>query len=588
MLEELQKNWYPIASSSDLPYRHAYHGQLLGRELAVWRADDGFVNVWENRCLHRGVRLSIGINDGSELKCQYHGWRYANRTAGCTYIPAHPADAPARTICNRTFPSIERYGLVWSGEAPVGELPGIAELDDASPFALRPIPVNAAADLVVEMLRSYRYQPNGRLAGDGAETTLEAAEADRVRLRSAEGEAATGLVVFAQPVDAGRTVIRGVLCEAPADEDALDVLAHHSRRMSALREEIEARAAGLPAPEAFVPAIHRVSEDLASMPEQSISGRSAPLRVSVSRKWAVAEGVAAFELTSVDGQLPTFQPGAHIDVHMPNGIVRQYSITNGPGEHQSYVIGVKREETSGGGSECMHDKVREGDVLAISEPRNNFPLRRDAVKTLLVAGGIGITPLLSMARVLRKSALPFELHYFAQSQRHMAFAPVLETLGDGLVAHTGLDADATGERLRTILADYRPAMHLYICGPGPMLQAARDIAAELGWPEEAVHFEYFKNTLEIDDSSSFQVDLARSVMTLDVPAGKTILEVLRENGVDVPSSCEQGACGTCLTSVIAGEPDHQDVFLSDSEKKSGTCIMTCVSRAKSDRLVLDI
>ena len=117
--ESLVQKWFPIASSSDLVKRHVYHAQLLGREFAVWRADDGNVNVWENRCLHRGVRLSIGINDGTELVCQYHGWRYANRTAGCTYIPAHPADAPSRTICNNTYPVKEFLGLVWTGEEAI-------------------------------------------------------------------------------------------------------------------------------------------------------------------------------------------------------------------------------------------------------------------------------------------------------------------------------------------------------------------------------------------------------------------------------------------------------------------------------------
>jgi len=111
--------WHPIAASTDLPLRHVYQGQLWGRELAVWRADDGHVNVWENRCLHRGVRLSIGLNEGGELRCLYHGWRYANRTAGCTYIPAHPADAPARTICNTTYRSLETQGLIWCAIDPV-------------------------------------------------------------------------------------------------------------------------------------------------------------------------------------------------------------------------------------------------------------------------------------------------------------------------------------------------------------------------------------------------------------------------------------------------------------------------------------
>ena len=143
MFDTSPHRWHPIAASSDLVSRHVFHGQLLGREFAVWRADDGFVNVWENRCLHRGVRLSIGINDGRELKCQYHGWRYANRTAGCTYIPAHPADAPARTITNRTFAAVERYGMVWSAEAPEGEVPSIAGIGEGEQLVLRPIPLDA-------------------------------------------------------------------------------------------------------------------------------------------------------------------------------------------------------------------------------------------------------------------------------------------------------------------------------------------------------------------------------------------------------------------------------------------------------------
>ncbi len=587
-METLQRNWYPIASSSDLPFRHTFHGQLLGREFAVWRADDGYVNVWENRCLHRGVRLSIGINDGAELKCQYHGWRYANRTAGCTYIPAHPADAPARTICNRTYPAVEQYGLIWSGESPDGEPPQIAEFDSGVPFALRPIPVNAPADLVASKLGEYTFQPSARIDGDGATVQSEIGPAGCISLMSAEDDVASRVLFFVQPVDSNRSVIRGVLCECPEPPDEHAVLMHHNQRVSALRDLIEAEAVKLPTPEPMQPVIHRVSEELASMPQQTLSGRTAPLRVQVSRKWDAADGIAGIELTAVNGQLPTFQPGAHIDVHMPNGLVRQYSLTNGPGETQSYTIGVKLEPDSRGGSQCMHEDVRQGDVLAISEPRNNFPLRRDAIETLFVAGGIGITPLLSMARALGHSNLPHELHYFAQSGQHMAFPDVLASLDEALVPHLGLDPQATGKQLDKLLGGYEPAMHLYVCGPGPMLEATRRIAAEHGWPDESVHFEYFKNTNEIDDSSSFEIDLARSVMTLQVPAGKTILEVLRDSGVDVPSSCEQGACGTCMTTVLEGEPDHQDVYLNESEKSSGDCIMTCVSRAKSDRLVLDI
>ncbi len=334
--------------------------------------------------------------------------------------------------------------------------------------------------------------------------------------------------------------------------------------------------------------VQPVAAELAAMPERSSSGRKATIRVQVARKWSAAEGIAGFELKPIEGQLPTFQAGAHIDVHMPNGAIRQYSITNGPGESESYVIGVKRERESLGGSACMHENVREGDVLAISEPRNNFPLRRDAVRTVFIAGGIGITPLLAMAQALEHSALPYEMHYFAQGQTHCAFPERLELLGSNLKRHLALDAVATGARLRECIPTYADHMYLYLCGPGPMLKAAREIAAEKGWPDEAARFEYFKNTNEIDDSSSFEIALARSALTLQVPAGRTILDVVRENGIDMPSSCEQGACGTCMATVIEGEPDHQDVYLNEAEKRAGVKIMTCVSRAKSPRLVLDI
>ncbi|TPL88401.1 2Fe-2S iron-sulfur cluster binding domain-containing protein [Mesorhizobium sp. B2-3-13] len=587
MLEIAKSQWHPIAAAHDLPYRHVFHGQLLGREFAVWRADDGYVNIWENRCLHRGVRLSIGINDGRELKCQYHGWRYSNRTAGCTYIPAHPADAPARTITNRTFPAVERYGLVWSSEEPRGEVPDVTGLTESKLLVLRGIPVNAPAGKVVERLRAYRFQPSAAVEGEGAETVVEAAQDFVVALRSADGGAQTRGVFFVQPVDSNRSVIRGVLDEDAEGAARIAILRHHNERLSKLRDEAEREAATAQAPAPIEPVYERVSTELAEMPEASTHARKAALRVTVARKWQAADGIAGFELRPIKGILPTFQPGAHIDVHMPNGEIRQYSITNGPGETDSFVIGVKLERDSKGGSKCMHETVREGDVLAISEPRNNFPLRRDAIKTLFVAGGIGITPLLAMAQALKNQELTHELHYFAQGEEHLAFSDRLKHLGDALKPHLALSPDATGAELRQILAGYRNGMHLYICGPGPMLEAARKIAAEQGWPKSAVHFEYFKNANKIDDSSSFEIALARSCVTLQVPAGKTIMQVMRENGIDVPSSCEQGACGTCVATVIEGEPDHQDVYLNDAERKAGTRIMTCVSRAKSARLVLD-
>lgn len=560
--------WYPIASSEDLPFRHVYQGQLLGRELAVWRADDGHVNVWENRCLHRGVRLSIGINEGQELKCQYHGWRYANHSAGCTYIPAHPADAPARRIENRKYPVREAFGLIWSAANDDRPFAPFSGAEGFNWFALRPMPVNAAPDDVIAAL--------ARLAPDDHPADLLPGMGVRVG----------NTVYFVQPVDAGRSVIRGLFPEKPADEIA--VLRRHNEMLTRLRDRVERAAAKKPAPEPLSPTFEKVSAELATMPEIAVP-RGNTINVVVKRKWRSADGVIGFELTDRDGgYLPTFQPGAHIDVHLPNGLVRQYSLTNGPGDLLSYVIGVKEESASKGGSKVLVETVREGDVLAISEPRNNFPLRRDATRTVLIAGGIGITPLLSMARFLDISDLPYELHYFVRSADGLAFAGELSALHGHINRHAGLGRAAIAAKVAEVLGPYAFANHVYICGPGAMLEMVQETAARLGWPDEAVHFEYFQNDKVIDASSAFDVELARSAMTLHVPAGKTILEVMRDAGLTVPSSCEQGACGTCLTTVMEGEVDHQDVYLNKTEKAANSCMMTCVSRAKSARLVLDI
>jgi ferredoxin-NADP reductase len=311
--------------------------------------------------------------------------------------------------------------------------------------------------------------------------------------------------------------------------------------------------------------------------------------VQVARKWLTGVDIAGFELVALDGaSLPTAQPGAHLDVHLPTGDVRQYSVVNAPGASDRYLIGVKREPASRGGSVCLHDAVREGDVLAISEPRNNFPLRRDADFTLLVAGGIGVTPLLAMSDALAHQGLDFELHYFAQSQAHLAFPEGLAALGDSLVPHLGLDTTATREQLTQVLRRDPHGGQVYVCGPGPMIETVRQVAAAEGWPDEVVHVEYFKNTNEISKDSRFELALARSCLTVDVEPGQTILEAVREAGVELPSSCEQGACGTCIATVIEGEPVHQDVYLTASEKAAGTKIMTCVSRCASPRLVLDL
>jgi ferredoxin-NADP reductase/nitrite reductase/ring-hydroxylating ferredoxin subunit len=574
MTTALQELWYPVASSTDLVKRHVYQAQLLGREFAVWRADDGYVNVWENRCLHRGVRLSIGINDGRELKCQYHGWRYANRTAGCTYIPAHPADAPARTICNNTYPTQEAFGLIWTGDAAQGDLPDMNGFENYT--VLRPIPVNAPQQLVALALAEYTF-------ADGCQSTTD--DDRSITITAKEGQS---IRFFVQPCDSNLTIIRGLLNRKAIGSDRISILKHHNFLLDELRGQIEAKATNLETPAPMVAKIAKISQELSEIPSESGDPRVADLRVQLMKKEMTAEGVVSLQFRAVKGKLPTFQPGAHIDVHLQNGLIRQYSLTNGPGETDQYTIGVKRKPDSRGGSVAIHDDLREGDVLAISAPRNNFPLRRDALHTIFIAGGIGVTPLISMGRTLNAQGLGFEFHYFVQSEDHAAFKTVMGEFDRALTVHKGLAPDETGTKLREILNEPGQARHVYICGPGPMLESALEIAREQGWADEAVHFEYFKNTTEIDDTSSFEIDLARSALSLTVPAGQTILQVLRENGINMGSSCEQGACGTCRCGVIEGEVNHQDVYLSPAEKTEGKSIMTCVSRAAGDRLILDI
>ena len=573
MLNDLKKNWYPIASSLDVPKRHVYHAQLLGREFAVWRADVGNVNVWENRCLHRGVRLSIGINEGTELRCQYHGWRYANRTAGCTYIPAHPADAPSRTICNNTYPVCEFLGMIWSGEEAIGDIPSFKNFDEFT--VLRPLPMNAHFDLVKKMVISKYSQLNYSVKEEANGAFI------------VTSGIAQNILFFVQPQDSKLSVLRGVVNQALLGTERFDFLKKHNQILQILRSEIENISSNIEI-DPMVAQISQVSLELSKMPEKNETGRKADLRVKVSEKIKTAEGIVSIKLESIDGQLPTFQPGAHIDLHLQNGLVRQYSLVNGPGETNFYRIGVKLEEPSAGGSSYIHDNVRVGDVLACSTPRNNFPLRRDSIKTIFIAGGIGLTPLLAMSQALDVMGLDYEFHYFVQNDKHIAFGSVLNKLKNKAFIHEGFSPDSTVKKINDVLKSPKNSMNLYVCGPGPMLEATRQIAAELNWPNNSIHFEYFKNSNEIDDSSSFEIELARSALSLNVPSGKSILEVLRENGVDLPSSCEQGACGTCKVGVIKGSIDHQDVYLNESERSEGDVMMTCVSRSLSKSLILDI
>jgi vanillate O-demethylase ferredoxin subunit len=304
-----------------------------------------------------------------------------------------------------------------------------------------------------------------------------------------------------------------------------------------------------------------------------------------------ASEIKSFELESADGSpLPPFEPGSHIDVHVADGLIRQYSLCNGPDDTAAYTIAVKKEGASRGGSRAMHEQLRAGQVLRISAPRNHFGLSPQARRHMLVGGGIGITPLLSMARHLLAAGADFEFHYFARSAEYVAFHQLLSAppFAGKVTFHLGLQPEAVRATLDQLLAQRPDGAHLYLCGPGPFMNQV--VAAAATWPEDAIHLEHFAASPELlaGPQDSFEVTLAHSGATYAVPAGESIVDVLARHGVAVDVSCEQGVCGTCVTGVLEGTPDHRDMFLSDQEKKSCKMMTLCVSRALSPKLVLDL
>lgn len=304
-----------------------------------------------------------------------------------------------------------------------------------------------------------------------------------------------------------------------------------------------------------------------------------------------AEDIRSFRLVSATGEpLPPFTAGSHIDVHIGPGIARQYSLANSPLEAGEYLIAVKKEPQSRGGSLAMHARVGAGDVLKISPPRNNFRLEPGASRHLLFGGGIGITPLLSMAHQLDSTGTPYELHYFSRSVRHTAFHAELSDAAhaDKVRFHHALEPEAVRELLRRHLAHRPPGAHLYLCGPRPFMDMVEQAAAT--WPREAVHLEYFSAdpAALAGARKSFVVRLARRNLECTIGEEESICEALFDQGVRIESMCAQGVCGTCVTGVLEGIPDHRDAFLTAEEKASNARIMPCVSRAKSEVLVLDL
>jgi len=315
------------------------------------------------------------------------------------------------------------------------------------------------------------------------------------------------------------------------------------------------------------------------------------LTVRVARKSAETAEICSFELSDPNGgELPPFSAGAHIDVHLPGGITRQYSLCNAPSERSRYRIAVLREPVSRGGSRAMHDEVQQGDLLQIGMPRNLFALDESAARHVLLAGGIGITPLLCMAQRLAAIGADFELHYCARSLGRMAFHEQLSQAAYADRVHLHLDDGAPGQKL-DMAAACTPAAgaHLYVCGPKGFMDAVLQAAHARDWPRDGLHHEFFAaDPAPAGGDGEFSVKLASSGQMVKVPAGCSVTHALAQAGVDVPVACEQGICGTCLTRVLEGQPDHRDLFLSPEEQASNAQFTPCCSRAKTPVLVLDL
>lgn len=315
------------------------------------------------------------------------------------------------------------------------------------------------------------------------------------------------------------------------------------------------------------------------------------MKVQIKKKLDAALDICAFELAGAPGQpLPSFSAGAHIDVHVGDGLVRQYSLCNQPEQRDSYLIGVLKDPASRGGSVAMH-ALAEGDEIEISEPRNHFPLHAGATHSVLLAGGIGITPILCMAERLAHIDASFELHYCTRSPERTAFQDRLSATGLSACARVYHDSapDQGKLDLAGVLAQPEPGKHLYVCGPTGFIDAVLTAAKVAGWAEANVHREYFGNVVQATDADgAFQVKVASSGQSIPVAADQSIVQALSAAGIDVPVSCEQGVCGTCLTRVLEGEPDHRDLYLTDDERAANDQMLPCCSRSKSGVLVLDL
>ncbi len=318
------------------------------------------------------------------------------------------------------------------------------------------------------------------------------------------------------------------------------------------------------------------------------------LRLVVKQSEAATPLIKMITLAAADGNpLPDYSAGSHIRVQLPDGTDRPYSLVNTEPSSsatqapQTYRLGVRLEEDSAGGSKYMHG-LSAGDEIVTSEPLNQFGLTDDTADIVLVAGGIGITPILSMASELKAATRPFKFHYAGRSRSALAFVdPLTAVCGDALTIHCDDEPD-TAINLDALVDALQPGNHVYVCGPRGMIEAVRERAHARGFDKDHVHFELFSKHDEQVEGGAFEVEISSTGQVFTVPPHRTIIEVLEEAGIDLIYDCQRGDCGICQTAVLDGIPDHRDVILTDDERAENNVMQICVSRAKSDRLVLDL
>ncbi|SPL72180.1 PDR/VanB family oxidoreductase [Acinetobacter stercoris] len=301
--------------------------------------------------------------------------------------------------------------------------------------------------------------------------------------------------------------------------------------------------------------------------------------------------IRSFELITEDGRdLPSFTAGSHIDIVLGNGLIRQYSIANCCSEKNHYIIGVLEDDHSRGGSSFIHQQFKVGDRIEISEPRNLFPVHQNTNKALLFAGGIGITPILSMAHTLKRENIPFEFYYFVRNENAIAFKDILESKFSEEI-HFHIEDDPQNQLdVNKILSKFESSKHLYVCGPNGFMDFIFTMAEKHHWQKDHLHKEHFTadSAASDEENTEFSVKIASTGELIPIAVNQSITEALEKCGIEIAVSCEQGICGTCLTNILEGEPEHRDMFLTDEEHASNKIFTPCCSRSKTKILVLDL